>query len=138
MTGQFHTLMVIGFQGQAIQSLAGNPAQSGAEAGCWARPQRSLQSISLSLFSPVRQVKSLQRDDDVSASVRFVSVQSGWMCVRGAVWSKFSFFFQFILISLKLRQHLLGGRTRSDSVFEDLTLITGDKLIDLLKCVQDR
>lgn len=31
MTGQFHTLMVIGFQGQAIQSLAGNPAQSGAE-----------------------------------------------------------------------------------------------------------
>ena len=93
MTGQFHTLMVIGFQGQAIQSLAGNPAQSGAEAGCWARPQRSLQSISLSLFSPVRQVKSLQRDDDVSASVSFVSVQSGWMCVRGAVWSKLSFFF---------------------------------------------
>lgn len=28
MTGQFHTLVIIGFQGQAIQSLAGNPGQS--------------------------------------------------------------------------------------------------------------
>lgn len=82
MTGQFHTLMVIGFQGQAIQSLAGNPARSGAEAGCWMRPQRSLQSISLSLFLPVCQEISLQRDDDESASVRFVSVQSGRMCFR--------------------------------------------------------
>lgn len=28
MTEQFHTLVIIGFQGQAIQSLAGNPGQS--------------------------------------------------------------------------------------------------------------
>ena len=56
--------------------------QRGAEAGCWMRPQRSLQSISLSLFLPVCQVISLRRDDDVSASIRFVSVQSRWMCFR--------------------------------------------------------
>lgn len=69
--------------------------RSGAEAGCWMRPQRSLQSISLSLFLPVCQEISLQRDDDESASVRFVSFQSGWMCFR--------------VVRVCFLQHLLGG-----------------------------